>query len=182
VSTAKTDIQVLAGLYHSGSIRHGVSGPLVQWMFHPQKTPAISSRDAVRALVTLPDHGTGVQSDALSIAFITDEARRLARGRMIYLVLITDCAWNQSFRSSKNGKQEVYSLMENLTAQLKSKLHTTLVALGVSGATGFENLLDKVININRTELTDPVAVAEKIGLYVASIMRERQKWLTKNQK
>jgi hypothetical protein len=182
VSTAKTDIRVLAGLFHSGAIRHGVGGPLVQWMYHPVKTPAINSREGVRALVTLPDHGTGVQSDALSIAFITDEARRLARGRMIYLILITDCAWNMSFKTGRSGKEEVYTLFENLTHQYKSKLHTTLVALGVNGATGFENLLDKVINIDRNELTDPAAVAEKIGLYVASIMRERKKWLAKKEK
>jgi hypothetical protein len=56
-STAKRNIQVLAGLYHSGHIRKGVSGPLVQWIHHPQKTPATSGRDSVRALVSLPDTG-----------------------------------------------------------------------------------------------------------------------------
>ncbi|MEW6600128.1 MAG: hypothetical protein AB1499_04080, partial [Nitrospirota bacterium] len=65
-STVKSGIQILAGLYTSGQIRNGVSGPLVQWIYHPQKTPAVGRLDAVRALIALPDTGTGAQSDALS--------------------------------------------------------------------------------------------------------------------
>ncbi len=175
VSTVKSSIQILAGLYTSGQIRHGVSGPLVQWIYHPQKTPATGRLDAVRALVSMPDSGTGGQSDALSIAFIMEEARRLARGSMIYLVLITDTAWNQSFRTKKTGKEEVYGYFENAYSVSAGKLHTTLVALGVSNQTGFECLLDAVITVSNEELNDPGLVANKIGTYVAGCIKVRQK-------
>ncbi len=179
-STARTEIEVLAGLYHSGSIRDGLSGPLVQWMHHPHKTPAVGRKDAVRALITLPESGTGAQSDALSIAFMMQEARKIARNRMIYFILITDCAWNQSFRGPKTGKQEVESVFESLYKEMKGKLHTTLVALGVQGQTGFEERVDKVICIKQQDLQDYVSVAGQIGLYVASCIQERAKWINKS--
>jgi hypothetical protein len=178
-SVVRTDIEILAGLYHSGSIRSGQSGPLVQWMYHPHKTPAIGRREAVRALVNLPDSGTGAQSDALSISFMMDEARKISRGRMIYFILLTDCAWNQSFRSTMNGKQEVEAVLQHQYAELKDKLHVTLVALGYSGKTDFEHMVQKVITITNEELSDYVTVAGKIGIYVASCIQERAHWINK---
>lgn len=172
-STAKTGIRVLAALYHSGTIRENVSGPLVQWMYHPQKTMATGKREAIRAVASLPDTGTGVQSDALSIAFIMDEARRLARSEMIYFILISDTAWNISFPGSMDGGTEVYAYFKNIYKTIPAKLHVTLVGLGISEETGFEELLDKVITVSETELTDYSKVAEKIGSYVATCMRER---------
>ncbi|MDY6988906.1 MAG: hypothetical protein SWQ30_12720 [Thermodesulfobacteriota bacterium] len=174
-ATAKSDVQVLAGLYHSGHIRKGVSGPLVQWIYHPHKTPALSPRDACRCLVSLPDTGTGVQSDALSLAFIMEEAQRLAKGTMIYLILLSDTEWNRSFDTEKDGEEEVYAYFESAYEALPGKLHTTLVALGVSEETGFEDLLDKVITVSSEELEDYAAVAEKIGVYVASCVSERSR-------
>lgn len=178
-STVKSEIQVLAGLYHSGAVRPGISGPLVQWLYHPRKTPALSRKEATRALVALPPSGTGAQSDALSLAFMLEEARGLARGRMIYLILLSDCAWNMSFRTEKNGKEEVYAFFETVCREQAGKLHTTLVALGVTGETGFETLLDRVLVVNEDQLTDPVAVAGQIGSYVASCLKERRRWVMK---
>ena len=178
-STVKSRVQVLAGLYHSGSIRDGMCGPLVQWMFHPRKTPAVSRRDAARALISLPDDGTGAQSDALSLAFMLDEALSIARGRMVYLIVLSDCAFNRSFNTSKSGKEEVQAFFESAYADHPRKLHTTLVALGVSGETGFETLLDKVITVPEAKLANYAAVAEQIGVYVASCMKERQRLVDK---
>jgi hypothetical protein len=178
-STAKSEIQVLAGLYHSGVIRLGVSGPLVQWIYHPQKTPALTRKEAARALVALPPSGTGAQADALSLAFMLGQARQLSRGRMIYLILLSDCAWNPSFRTGKTGKEEVYAFFETAYPDHPGKLNTTLVALGVAGATGFEALLDKVVAVNEEQLLDPAAVAGRIGTYVASCLKERRRWVKK---
>jgi len=58
---------------------------------------------------------------------------------------------------------------------LADKLHTTLIAVCVRGETGLETLVDRIITIPHEELTDYVAVASRIGLYVASCMRERHK-------
>jgi hypothetical protein len=156
-----------------------VSGPLVQWIYHPQKTPVLTRKESARALVALPSYGTGAQSDALSLAFMLGEARQLARGRMIYLILLSDCAWNTSFRTGKNGKEEVYAFFETAYQDHPGKLNTTLVALGVAGETGFEALLDKVVVVNEEQLLDPAAVAGRIGTYVASCLKERRRWVRK---
>jgi hypothetical protein len=181
-STNRSQVQVLAGLYHSGAVRGALSGPLVQWMYHPHKTPTTNRVEATRALVTLPDNGTGVQSDALSIAFMLDEAKRLARGRMIYLILITDCEWNVSFNRGKSGREEVRALFESVYQQAEGKLHTTMVALGVKKETSFEDLLDKVIVVPEEKLTDAAAVTEQIGVYVASCMKERLRFVRRRPK
>jgi hypothetical protein len=146
---------------------------VINWIYHPNKTPATSRSDAARAVAALPESGTGVQSDALSIAFIMEEARKLAKGKMIYLILLTDCAWNKSFKSEKSGYDEVRSLFETLYRDFQEELHVTMVGLGVTERTGMEDLLDKVIAISEAELTDSEAIARKIGLYVASCVRER---------
>ncbi|MEI7899951.1 MAG: hypothetical protein WCK89_06835 [bacterium] len=179
-STARTHVQVMAGLYHSGEVRQGVSGPLVQWIYHPQKTPAISRKDALRALVSLPDTGTGAQSDALSLMFMLNEAVRVARGRMIYLILLSDCQWNRSFSSEKSGQEEVRALFETVYEDIPDKFHVTLVALGHKGQTEFEDLLDKVITVPESRLADVAGLAEQIGVYVASCMKERRKVMSRN--
>lgn len=178
-STVKSDMQVLAGLYHSGTIKAGTSGSLVQWIYHPRKTPVISRRDATRCLVSLPDTGTGVQSDALSLDFIMEEADSLAHNNMIYLTVLSDTEWNRSYRTEKSGKEEVYAFFENAYERFSGRLHVTLVALGVPGDTGFEKLLNKVIVVPYEELEDFGAVAKKVAVYVASCIRERKK-LMKN--
>jgi len=179
-SMVKSDIQLLAGLYHSGETINKLTGPLVQWMYHPQKTRATTKTDAVRALVSLPNTGTGMQSDALSIAFMLDEAWALARGRMVYLILISDCAWNISFRAGRSGAEEVKALLESVYASHPGRLNITLVGLGVDGQTGFESLVNKAIRVPAAQLGDPAAVAREIGLYVASCMQERKRFLRKS--
>ncbi|MBM4088962.1 MAG: hypothetical protein FJ276_05940 [Planctomycetes bacterium] len=175
-STVKTQVQVLAALYHSGDVRKNLTGPLVQWIYHPHKTQATSRRDAARTLVSLPKSGTGCQSDALSIAFLLEEARRLARGRMVYLILLTDTAWNVSFHIGKTGKEEMLDLLTEAIGESAGRLHVTLVALGPSQTTtGFEEVVDKVIHVSQQELTDFVAVAQKIAVYVGATMKERQR-------
>jgi hypothetical protein len=180
IATERTGVQVLAALYHSGTIRQGMAGPLVQWLYHPRKTPATGRKDAVRAVAAVPDSGTGAQSDALSIAFILDEAKRLARGDMVYLVLISDTAWNCSFKTRRSGKDEVIVCFEQVYRSFAGKLNVVLVALGVSAATGFEGILDEVITVSTEELKDASAVAGKIGLYIARSMRLRRRVLAES--
>ena len=176
-STARTRIQMLAGLYHSGRIREGISGPLVEWICHPRKTPATSRIDSIRALVSLPDSGTGVQSDALSLAFMLNEADGMARNGRVYLIVLSDCAWNRSFNGEMSGKDEVRSFFLDAYRRLDDRLHTTLVALGVKDETGFEELLNRVLPVTEEELKSPVQVAHKVGAYVASCLRERRRFL-----
>lgn len=176
-ATAGSGVELLAGLYHSGNIRKGVSGPLVQWMYHPWKTPATSRHEAVRSIVSLPDSGTGCQSDALSISFMVEEAKKFARGKMIYLILLSDCAWNRSFNMGLSGEEEVRACLQEVNDTLGDRLDTTLVALGGNENTGLKEQTDRIIHVSEDELTDYSRVAERIGTHVASIMRSRKQLL-----
>lgn len=176
-STAGSPVQVMAALYHSGRVRKGVTGPLVQWIYHPQKTPAVSRVEAIRGIASLPDTGTGYQKDALSLQFIMEEAIKVSRGRKIYLILISDCKWNRSFGYAASARKEMVSFFDNADKDTSGNLHTTLVALGVDGETGFEDLLDKVIVVPSDELLDVCGMAEQIGVYVASCMKERRRFI-----
>ena len=175
-STRNSRIKPLSALYHSGDIREGVNRPLVQWMYHPEKTPELSPSEVTSAISSLPDTGTGVQSDVLSLSFIFEEAEKISKGSSIYLVLITDCCWNCSYRSDLSGFDEVRQFLEGKYEELGSRLHTTLVALGVN-ETSLEDLVDKVIPVSSQDLNHSNAVAEKISLYVAGCMKERRMML-----
>jgi hypothetical protein len=173
-STARTRVQVLAALYNSQPISPRVNGPLVNWIYHAEKTPAANQFEAIRAVAALPQKGTGMQADAPSIQLLMDEAQRLSRGRSIYLVLISDTKWNCSV-GGESGYAEVRAVLEEQIRQLKERLHVTLVALGVDDDTGFEDVVDAVVRVSDEELTDTAAVAQKIALYVARCMGERRK-------
>ncbi len=175
-ATAGTDIRILAGTYTSDTVRPGVHGPVVSWIYHPKKTPALGRREAIRAVVTLPDTGgTGGQSDALSLSFMLDEAKALARGGMIYLVMLTDCCWNKSFTTTMSGLDEVQGFFLDQLEECGRKLHITLCALGAreENATGLAGLADKIILLPPEQLRDPLEVARRISEYVASCFRER---------
>ena len=63
--------------------------------------------------------------------------------------------------------------------EFDGKLHATLVALGVSEKTGFEDVLDRVILVSKSDLENYSVVAEKISVYVATCMKERHKLISK---
>jgi hypothetical protein len=162
-----------------------MAGPLIRWIYHPWKTPSLNQRDALRALPSLPQSGTGVQSDVLSISHMIEEAQRLARRGQVYLILITDCAWNVSFPEvNQRGKDEVAGFFEMTRQDYGDRLNTTVVALGVPdlhhpGVCGLEPLFDKIIPVPDVNLTNPDAVAQQVGLYVAAVMQERRSLLAR---
>lgn len=173
MSTVGSDVKVIAGIYHSDHLQGLYQPPpVVHWLFHPRKTPAIGQQDAVRALLSL-DQGSGAQSDALQLMFILDEAVQVARGRKIYLVVLSDTNWNNSFHNSNlSGQQEVEAFFKDAYSRLGSRLNVTLVALAPNEQeTGFEKKIDTVVSIPANEFDDPEAVARKIGVYVASQIR-----------
>jgi hypothetical protein len=172
-AAVRSPVQLLAGLYHSGPTPFG-DAPLVEWVYHPKKVATLGPGDAVAALASLPESGTGRQSDALSLAFMLKEAFRLARGRMVYLVLITDGQWNQSFSGTGTGLREVTMFFEE-TYRETALLHTTLIVIGNTRQSGLENLVQRTIQVTSDELKDPTAVASKVATYVASTVRERRR-------
>ncbi len=176
-AATKTGIRLLAGLYNQGFVKPGLHGNLVRWLHHPRKTPAITRTEAARVVANMSDNiGSGGQADALSISFMVDEAIEIARGAMVYMVLITDCGWCSSFGPGTTAKQEVHRAIDESYEKLPGKLNTTLVALNheEGKTTGFEGQMDAVINIPGAHLDNPAQVADKIGRYVAGQIRERK--------
>jgi len=173
-SIKRTNIKLLAGLYHSGNILRQLNCPLVQWIYHPHKTPAFSNEEAIRAVLSLPQQGTGVQSDALSIRFILDEAKQLAQGEMVYFILITDCVWNRSFPDSESGEKEVQNVFNKLDDEFNHKIHTTLINLNNSNTGKIKNCFNNMIFLSSEDSSNSNAVAKKISCYVASCIKERK--------
>jgi hypothetical protein len=182
-TSLKNNVRILAGMYNQGRSPVGVSGPLVQWLYHPEKTPALSAGDTLRSIAAMPDKGSGEQADAISLQFMLDEAVRIARGRSIYLTLMGDFKWCRSFpgrlpisaAESDIAEYEVRTFFENAYKRLRERLHVTLVGLNARAPQRYESLVDKVITVPEDKLNDSPAVAEQIGAYVAQCIRERKK-------
>jgi len=175
-SAQRSRVQVLAALYHSGAARKEMTGPLVQWVYHPRKTPVMNPREAVRAVASLPDRGTGRQSDALSLAYILDEAVPFFHGGQVYLVLISDVAWNKSFNGfAATPVEEVAQTLKTKREMFDGQMHVTLVALERSVQEEIAKAVDQVVAVTDEELGNPEAVAKKIGEYVAKCIRQRRR-------
>ena len=77
-ATVKLRIKLMAGIYHSDMVG-GVGAKLVQWLYHPQLTPSLTRAEAALSLMSLKKNGA--QADALSLAYMLQQAERLAIGR-----------------------------------------------------------------------------------------------------
>jgi hypothetical protein len=116
-----------------------------------------------------------VQSDAAQLTFMLQEARKHARGRSIYWMVISDTAWNQCFESSESAEDEVRAVFETAYGALGDKLNISLVGLGVEEETGFEDLLDTDIRLSHEDIEDIEKIAAKLGRFVARNMLQRQR-------
>ncbi|NKB35371.1 MAG: hypothetical protein GKR91_19910 [Pseudomonadales bacterium] len=179
-ATKQSSAKVAAAIFTSGNVRRGLGGQVVQWICHPNKTEN-SLAHSLDAIASLPNSGGyGSQEDAKALSFIISDGAAIAMNSMIYLILITDTMWNKSFHASNmTSLDEVKATFESAKSQLGSRFHSTLVSLGRPANAEMDGVVDKTIAVTSDDLTDPAAVAEKIGLYVASCIRERSKYLRK---
>jgi hypothetical protein len=157
--------EIMVGLYNSEPIEKGATGPVVRWIYHPEKTPTMRAARSAPQVACLKNHGKGVQSDALSLLFMMDEAVRMARGRAISMTLITDCRWNSSF-GRMTGQEEVRWFFESARRGLKRKFHSTLIAVGTAPASCVEAVVDKVIFLPTGSLKNLSTVSQQIALSV----------------
>jgi hypothetical protein len=165
----------MAGLYSDGYVGKNKYGPNVRWIYHPAKTPAASKRDAIRAVANMADQGFGGQQDAKSIGYMLHEADKFARGKRIYVIHITDTGFCRSFNTELTPEGEVVAVLSQRKLKYGDNFHYTLVGLGIHSAGELERLADKMICLPSGELTNPYAAATKIGMYVSSCMKERNR-------
>ena len=126
--------QTIAGFYHSGFVSaEGGRRPLLQWIWHPHRMAGFECSDAIERIAAFPHGGEGVQSDALSLWFILNEAICLAEGKMIHLIWITDGEWNRSFYVGKDAEEEIQICFESISARLAGFFRVTLVSLKHTG-------------------------------------------------
>lgn len=173
-STLRTSVQIMAGMYTTGYANKR-NGPIVYWIYHPTKTPASSKREALRALASIPTSGMGGQQDALSLGYMLGEADKLARGKRIYMIHITDTGYCNSFNKGLTAEEEVESVLRHRKETAKDNFHYTLVGLGVHSGGSIERVADKMICLPPGELTNPYKAASRIGIYVSSCIKERSK-------
>lgn len=172
-SAAHSHVRVMAGVYNSER-ETPASDPVVRWVYHPDKSLARSARAATHALVSLGNKGFGKQSDVLSLKFMLDEATAVAGPhRAIYLVIVSDTEYNACSHTGMSGTEEMRGFLKTAAADLGARLHVTLVALSVSGATQLDDVVDDTVAVPKAELTDSTAMAERVGVYGASCIRTR---------
>lgn len=160
---------IVVGLYSSGRIGKGRSGPVVRWVYHPEKTSNLKISGIAYQAASLPNHGTGVQSDALSLLVMMEEAQRMARGQPISLTLITDGQWNSSFGVTK-GEQEVRCFFESARNELCKKFHSTLIVVGAGTETGLEDVVDKAIVVPTEALVNVSNTAQQIACWIGQTL------------
>jgi len=170
--SGRRKIVLLAGIYHSGSLGRSVEGPMVRWLHHPLLTPAVSPAHAARAIASFPEAGTGVNRDIISITYMIEEARTLARGGSCYVVNLTDTQFN-SCTGKKSGEEEMKDLLAAVKELPDMDVHYTVVALGRPETYKLPGA-DKVICVPSDKLNDTTAVAEKIAQFVGESIRENR--------
>lgn len=178
-STLNSSVQVIGGVYNTDTVDSNRHGPLIRWISHPTKTPSNSKKEAMRTVASIPNSGSGAQADALSLSYMIQEAETVARGKQLYVIHITDTGWVNSFSNGLSAEDEVVSVMQRKSELLKDRLHYTLVGLGVTTAGKLENVANKLITLSSSELSQPLEAASKIGVYVSSCIKERNKYRNK---
>ncbi len=137
-------------------------GPLVRWLYHPQKTPGRSSLQAADAVASLPPKGQGGNEDVLSMSHIMHEVLNSpSAGKQTVIVInVTDGKFNSpidEFRSMIRKLREEY------------RLTYSLVILGDAPVNVPE--ADHVVRIPKTELQEPHQIAERIAKHVNTLVR-----------
>jgi hypothetical protein len=140
----------------------GRGGPLVRWLYHPQKTPGRSSYQAAEAVASLPPKGQGGNEDVLSISYIMREVLTLpsSNKQNVIVINVTDGKFNspiKQFRSMISKLREDY------------RLTYSLVILGNTSVNVPE--ADHIISIPDSELQDPHQIAERIAKHINVLVR-----------
>ena len=166
-------VRVLAGAYHTASLGGLPEGPVVRWLLHPRLTPALSVRQAARAVTALPPAGRGVNHDALSLSYMLEEARSLMPRGTCYVVVLTDGKFNARVRG-EDGDAEMERLMSDAKETPGFAVHFTLVAIGKPA--GYELAgADRILTVQTDMAEDQAALVERIASFVAKdVGRQRE--------
>lgn len=137
-------------------------GPLVRWLYHPQKTPGRSSLQAADAVASLPPKGQGGNEDVLSLSHILHEVlgSPVACKQTVIVINVTDGKFNSpigEFRSMVKKLREDYPLIYSL------------VILGHTPVDVPE--ADYIVRVSQTELGQPQQIAERIAAHVNTLVR-----------
>ena len=137
-------------------------GPLVRWLYHPQKTPGRSSFQAADAVASLPPKGQGGNEDVLSLSHILHEVlgSQLACKQTVIVINVTDGKFNSPI-------SELRSMVKKLRDDYR--LIFSLVILGDTPVDVPE--ADHIVRVPQTELGQPQQIAERIAAHVNALVR-----------
>ncbi len=173
-STIRTSVKIMAGIYNEGTVSQGRYGPILEWIYHPMKTVSASQKEAVRAVASIPERGSGGQKDALALSYCLQEAASVARGKNIYLIHITDLGWCNSFGTALSAEEEILHVIQQFKNGRKDQLHYTLVGLHADTAGKIGQVVDEFISLSEAELNTPFSAASKIAVYCRSILKKQR--------
>ncbi len=178
--TKKNRIEFLGATYDSGVTSGGHHGPMVRWIYNDRFNEARTFEHAIARVDSI--RATGGNSDIASWARIMNEIQRmmLDKPRLkrahIYLIIISDCAFNKSFSSTPlSAAEEVKGYIKDLKEKsLKGRLHLTLVNLGTSTQTALDRYADLKLNMSSRDMEDPSDAAQKISAFVSKAIKQQR--------
>jgi hypothetical protein len=137
-------------------------GHLVQWLYHPRKTPGRGPIQSADAVASLPPKGQGGNEDVLSISHIMREVLKVpsTQKQTLIAINITDGKFNSPI-------DEFRSMVRELREE-----HRLTYSLVVLGETPVEvPQADHILRIPQTELQDSNRIAERIAEHVNVLVR-----------
>jgi hypothetical protein len=126
-------------------------------------------------LAAAPKAGSGSQADALSLQHAINEAQRLARGRHVYVVHISDGSWIKSYSGSISAEREIVEVLNTKRQELGDRLHVTQVLVGNKSDDGATRAADNVLRLEQSTFNDPNLALQRINAALGPIMRERSR-------
>ncbi len=170
--------EFLAASYDSGPVEGGGHETIVRWIYSHQITEDRSWDHSIARVDAIKKNGGN--ADVKSWARIMAEAKNisLTRSRLrkskIYLVIISDCAFNKSFGDSPlPAVEEVTKYLSYLKMEeFVDRLHITVVDLGNNASASVKEVCDIHMALPPEKFQNPAEAAAEISLSLSSAIQK----------
>ncbi len=173
-------MEFVAATYDSGASSGGHHGTMVRWIYNQRYSEERTFDHALSRVTSIK--ASGGNSDILSWAKIMSEVKNMVqrkprlRKAHVYLIIISDCAFNKSFRSTPlSNHEEVQHYLKHLReVDFKDGIHITLVNISGEGSTAIDALVDLKLGITNSMVQDPTEAAKRISEYVSTAIKQQR--------
>lgn len=183
IATAKTRknrIEFIGATYDSGNNVH--HGTMVRWIYHDRINESRTFEHALQRVDSIVSNGAN--SDVKSWARILEEVEILMKSKPrlwkahIYLILISDCAFNKSFNGTPfSTASEVKEYIQSVKkGRWKDRIHITLVSLS-NQVSALDQFVDLRLTITNNEMQSPAHSAREISAFVSKAIKQQREKL-----